>query len=289
MKKVKVAVICMNTGTNKPQNIEKALKFIDQAASSGANWVVLPEMFPFLGAYDKLYELSELESGPLIEQLCVLAKSLNITIFSGTVPERPASKSSTDNLENKTNNNEVRKVFNTLYAISSTGQIIAKYRKTHLFTLSAFKGSKKDFNESDGYLPGEEAITSSHEGWHIGYAICYDLRFPSYFQKLAQSGRPDAFVIPAAFTKATGSLHWETLLRARAIELQSYILASNQVGKHQNNHETYGHSMIISPLGEVLANTGAREGIAIAEIDLEQVCSFRKSIPIQSHMRTDLY
>ena len=286
-KKRMVATICMNSLNNKESNIKKAKQLILSAKNAGADWILLPEMFTYIGPYEHLIENSELPNGPLNLELSKLAKQEKICIFAGTVPELPSLSSKP--MDRLKENPSIEKVYNTLYGFSSDGKEIVKYRKTHLFSLDSFSKNQKNLCESDGFLAGDEITSCIYEGWNMGFAICYDIRFPSLTQAMCRQRPLDILFVPAAFTKATGSLHWVCLLRARAIELQCYVVASNQVGKHQKNHETFGHSLVISPYGEVIADSQEKEGFVLGEVDLNIVEKFRNSIPISNNKRTDLY
>src|SRR5690606_30076189 len=136
-----------------------------------------------------------------------------------------------------------RKVFNTAYVFDRQGREIAKYRKTHLFNLAA-QGDAISYCEADGFIPGDELCTFTVDGWRVGMSVCYDLRFPEFFQQLAKAGPCDLLAVPSAFTKATGEAHWELLLRARAVEWQAYVYAANQVGEHSPGRRSFGHSLI---------------------------------------------
>ena len=150
--------------------------------------------------------------------------------------------------------------------------------KTHMFNLLEKDGTPK-YCESDGFIPGKGPASCTIEGLRVGYAICYDLRFANFFDKMAESGTPDIIVVPSAFTKSTGRAHWEVLLRARAIERQCYILAANQTGQHAPNKESYGHSMIIDPWGRVLANTGDTPGVITSDMDMDIIDHYRGLLP----------
>lgn len=281
-----LAAICMTTTADKGQNVEKALKLVREAASKGADWVQLPEMFPFMGSYDKVYDMAEMEGGPLYQTLASAAKEHGIILIAGTVGERPDK----DNLPEKERVNQLgqRRVFNTTYVFGRAGELLGKYRKTHLFNLNGEDG-KPRYCESDGFIPGDKPVSLTLDGFKVGMTICYDLRFPELFSKIAAAGFPDILLVPSAFTKGTGQAHWELLLRARAVERQAYVFAANQVGVHGPGKESFGHSMIVDPWGTVLADTGAAEGVAVAKISRQFLFETRAKLPALANRRPALY
>ncbi|MFK7826536.1 MAG: carbon-nitrogen hydrolase family protein [Oligoflexales bacterium] len=287
MSSVKIASICMCSKANVHENIEKAINLVKSAAENGANWVLLPEMFTYMGGYSGLYNSAEIEKGPLNKELASIAKKLGITLIAGTVGEKPLDNElHQDLLVNK--DKGYRRVFNTLYGFSDSGEQFVKYRKTHLFELAAFeKGST--YSEADGFLAGNQFAFCEYQGWNIGFAICYDLRFSSLFFQITKEKPLDLLIVPAAFTEATGKRHWQLLLQARAVENQCYVLAANQTGEHRDGKRSFGHSMIIDPWGKVLENTGEKEGFVLAEIDKVKLEQFRKTLPVRENQRLDLY
>lgn len=276
-----VAAITMTSTSDKGQNIATAERLVRAAAKQGADWVQLPEMFAYHGPYDAVYAMAEDDGGPLAQKLAALARELGVVLIAGSVGERPEQV--------VTNADGHRKIYNTCYIYGRDGRLIAKYRKTHLFNLVQ-ADKTASYCESDGYLAGDAPITISIDGWLVGLSICYDLRFPAFYDRLAaNAGDPDVILVPSAFTKTTGEAHWELLLRARAVERQAYVYAANQVGMHRPGKESFGHSMIIDPWGEVLANTGAIEGIAIASLSRERLQSIRSRLPALANRRPALY
>jgi predicted amidohydrolase len=276
-----LASITMNTRSNKQENLATAEHLIRDAKAKGADWVLLPEIFAYFGDYATLHGAAEEENGPLNQKLSALAKELGIVLFAGSVGER--SK------EPALNDKNQRRVYNTNYVFDREGKTIAKYRKTHLFNLRDASG-KKLYCESDGFIPGNEAPKSFVvDGYRVGMAICYDLRFPSLFQRLAKDAPLDVLVIPSAFTRKTGEAHWELLLRARAVELQCFVFAANQTGEHAPGKESFGHSMVIDPWGTKLADTGPNVGIAIAKISKDRLAEVRAQLPALKNQRPELY
>jgi predicted amidohydrolase len=181
-----------------------------------------------------------------------------------------------------------KKVYNTSCIIERDGAIAAIYRKLHLFNLFAPNGDKL-YCESDGYLSGRELVACKVDGLNVGMSICYDLRFPELYLELQRRfGFLDVILVPAAFTLGTGMYHWEPLLKARAIEHQSFVIASNQVGTHAPGKSSYGHSMIIDPWGDVLASTGSEPGIAFAELNPARIPAVRARVPSLANKRPEL-
>lgn len=271
---INVASICMNSTKSVSENIANAFNLIENAVSEGASWVVLPEMFSYMGPYKDLFKNAESETSENIEKFKALALKHKITIFLGTVPEK-SSKSS-------------QKVYNTLFVISKEGKIISKYRKTHLFNLNG-PTTDTSYKESDGYLPGDKFETVEIDGLKVHLSICYDIRFSSMFDCLQRRAKADVIVCPSAFTETTGKRHWHMLMQSRAVEYQCYVIASSQTGIKENGKENYGHAIAIDPMGNVLADTKKDEGFVICAISKNTISKTRKSLPIIENRRTDLY
>ncbi len=280
------AATSMTTTSNKATNIATAVRLVGDAARLGADWVELPEMFPFMGSYDKVYEMAELEGGPLYQTFSGLAREHRIILIAGTVGERPDH----DRLPEKELVNALgqRRVFNTCYVFGRQGELLGKYRKTHLFNLNGGPDQPR-YCESDGFIPGDQPMSLTIDGFKVGMTICYDLRFPGLYSRLAEGGAPDVLCVPSAFTKGTGTAHWELLLRARAVEWQAYVFAANQTGVHGPGKESFGHSMIVDPWGTVLADTGIQVGIAIAKISKQKLGEIRAKLPALANRRPNLY
>lgn len=282
----KLATICMTSGADKDKNVDEAVFWIRQAADRGADWVLLPEVFTFIGPYEKLYENGEDESGPTLKRLAALAKELQIVIFAGSMGERPASDEKLkEPLEGRTG---FKRVFNTTFVFGREGKILVKYRKTHPFNLMDASGNPL-YCESDGFLSGDQIQTIEIDGYRVALSICYDLRFPALYENLNRKNNVDVFLLPSAFTTQTGMDHWEVLIRARAIEQQAYMYTANQVGESSPGKSNYGHSMIVDPWGYVIANTGAVQGIAMAEISKERIEQVRNRLPALKNRRPEIY
>lgn len=276
----------MNSTSDKQKNLETAFRMIEEGASAGADWIQIPEMFAFHGPYDRVYDMAETENGPIMVRMRELARKYQVVIIAGSMGERPDENPKPDPAH--LNRDGHRRVFNTTFVIGRDGATIARYRKTHLFNLMGSDGTPL-YCESDGYLTGDQLVRTEIDGYQVGLCICYDLRFSPLFSRLTNQKPIDILLAPSAFTKGTGMAHWELLLRARAIELQAYVYAANQVGQHSPGKESFGHSMIVSPWGEVLADTGANVGIAYADIDPDAIISTRAKLPVLRNQRPELY
>lgn len=285
MKDLVLAAITMTSRDDKTQNVAKAEKLVREAKLAGADWVLLPEIFHFFGPYKDLYAQAEEEGGPLLARLANLARELKIVLFAGTIGERPGTELAASK---QTNAAGERRVYNTMYVFGRDGERLAKYRKVHLFNLLAPDG-RRLYCEEDGFVPGNEPVAVDIEGVRVGLAICYDIRFPELFARLAAEKPLDVLVVPAAFTLKTGMDHWELLLKARAVEQQCYVMAANQAGMHAPEKESYGHSMILDPWGYKLADTGAVEGFALARFRPQRIEDVRGRLPALKNRRPDVY
>lgn len=259
----------MTSVGNKEANLKKAERFICLAAQEKAEIIALPEMFNFSGKVKEKKENAEPISGPTINRLKELARRFKIYLLCGSILEK-----------------DRRLFYNTSVFLNPAGEIIAKYRKMHLFDVNLADGSS--WRESELIAPGDEVIQVATSKAIFGFSICYDLRFPELYRRLAKKGVQLVF-IPSAFTLETGKDHWETLVRARSIENQFYIVAPNQIGRDSQGRSYWGKSMIVDPWGTVLAIAPEKESVIFAEIDLSQQKIIRKNLPSLSHMRKDLF
>lgn len=267
---LKIASIQMVSTPDLRENLDTAGRLIKAAASDGAQIAVLPEYFCLFGLKDtdKVRVREPFGSGPIQEQLSAFAKGHGIYLVAGTIP-----------LEAKDPN----KVLNTTLVFDPQGARIGRYDKIHLF---GFQTQTERYQESEtieaGAVPGLLKISVNQEEWKFGLSICYDLRFPELYRSL---GPVDCHIIPAAFTYTTGKDHWEILLRARAIENQSYVLASAQGGIHQNQRRTWGHSMLIDPWGDVLADLPKGEGFISGVLCKDKLNDVRSKLPALVHRK----
>ncbi len=268
---MKVALIQMNSGADKAANLAAAQGLIEKAVrEEKPDWICLPEVFDFMGGSraQKIAAAEELPGGPAWNMLRDMAKTHGVFIHGGSILEAIPGQ---------------ERLGNTTIAFNRAGEEIARYRKIHMFDITAPDGQQ--YNESATMKPGDSIVTYDCEGLTIGCSICYDLRFPDLFQALAARG-VDMIALPAAFTLQTGKDHWEVLLRARAIETQTYVCAAGQTGMHMQASEqraTYGHSMAIDPWGHVIARASDGAGYVTARIDPLLIEKVRTMIPVAQH------
>ncbi|MGE0826361.1 MAG: carbon-nitrogen hydrolase family protein [Candidatus Binatia bacterium] len=260
------AAIQMTASSSKEENLTKAETFIRLAADRGASLVVLPEVFAWRGSRTEECAQVEAIPGPTSDQLCEVAQRHHLYILGGSFLAK---------------SDEVRS-YNTSLLINPDGEILAHYRKIHLFDID-IPGQVR-VKESDTKKPGQEVVTCQTPLGMFGLSVCYDLRFPELYRELANRGAEVIFV-PSAFTFPTGAAHWEPLLRARAIENQAYIIAPNQIGKNPHGYADYGNSMIIDPWGKVITRAPDKECIITAEIDRDYLEKVRRELPSLSHRR----
>lgn len=260
------ACIQLNVGPDPDANIAQGSALIRQAASLGAKLIATPEN-TCLMVKDKAVKRSKSfteDKHPALAAYKVLASELGVYLLIGSISSLVTEEGA-------------EKMVNCSYLIGPDGKVIAHYDKIHLFDVVL--SESESYKESSYIQGGERAVLTQTSLANIGMTICYDLRFAGLYRQLAQAGA-QILTIPSAFTVPTGKAHWEALLRARAIETGSFVLAPAQVGEHDAGLNTYGHSMIISPWGEILAEAdGKTAGIITAEIDLDLVDKARQAVP----------
>lgn len=267
---MRVAVVQMNSRDDKPANLAKAEALLAEAAARGAELAVLPELWSYLGPKDRHAQVAEPIPGPTSDFLAGIARRHRLWLVAGSYLEAVADQS---------------RLFNTCLALSPDGEILARYRKLHLFDVDVGGFS---YRESATMAAGGEVVATDLSGVRVGLTICYDLRFPEIYRRLAVGGAK-IITVPSAFTRETGKDHWEVLLRSRAIENQVFILAAAQVGTHPPAHSCYGNALIADPWGVVLARAGYQECVVSAELDLEYQEQVRKELASLEHRRTDLF
>ena len=264
MSKVRVAGVQMRSGVEIAPNIAAASGLIRDAARQGAQLVATPEMTNLLDirpgkARPKIVPEADDQT---LGAMRGLAAELGIWMLIGSIAVTLAGE---DRLANRS------------VLIAPDGSVRARYDKIHMFDVEV--GDGQSYRESRAYRPGERAVLAETEFGKLGMTICYDVRFPHLYRKLAQAGA-GILTIPAAFTRVTGKAHWHVLVRARAIETGSFVIAPAQGGKHEDGRETFGHSLIVSPWGEVLAEKADDEpGVILADLDLDAVAKARRRIP----------
>jgi len=265
---MRVAVIQMASGSIIQANLQEAEKLINNAVSDGAELILLPENFGLIGANpEDVIEFSEAPGqGPIQDFLAQQSSKHHVIIAGGTVPMQ---------------SNHPRRYRNACLVYDRKGDCIARYDKIHLFDV-ALPDNSENYQESEVIEPGDQVVVVETGGVKLGLAICYDLRFPEMFRILIDKGA-EVILLPAAFTAETGKAHWHPLIKARAIENLAYIIASAQGGYHVNGRETYGHSLIVDPWGNILDEIASGSGFAIANINLEQQGQIRERFPVLDH------
>lgn len=261
---VKVAGIQMASSPNVSANLSEAERLIEIAAAQGAKLVCLPEYFAIMGMKDtdKIAVREKEGSGPIQHFLSRVAQKHQIWVIGGSVPLEASSPD---------------KVRNSCLVYDPSGKQVARYDKIHLFGLDL---GAEHYHEESTIEPGEKVVVIDTPFGKIGLSICYDLRFPELYRAM---GEVDLIVVPAAFTDTTGKAHWETLIRARAIENLCYVLAPAQGGYHISGRETHGNSMIVDPWGVILDRLPRGSGVVIAGYNPAYQASLRKSLPALKH------
>ena len=261
------AAIQMTAGNDKAANLERAERLVRVGAARGANLVALPEVFNWRGKRAEQAAAAETLDGESLGLMARLARELRIHIVAGSITERGEDSS---------------RSYNTSVLLGPDGGRLAVYRKIHLFDVD--RPGRVTVRESDSKLAGADVVTAETPVGAIGLSICYDLRFPELYRRLAFAGAR-ILMVPSAFTFPTGEAHWEPLIRARAIENQAYVIAPAQFGPNVYGYSDYGNSMIVDPWGRVLARAADQEGVVVAPIDLEYQDRVRSELPALKHAR----
>lgn len=260
----KVAAIQMASGPNVEGNLSEARRLIAKAVEQGARLVVLPEFFAIMGMtdQDKIAVREQPGQGPIQSFLSETARKHRIWLVGGSIPLVSGSPD---------------KVLNSCLVFDEQGEQVARYDKIHLFGLEL---GNESFDEARTIEPGDQVVVVDSPFGRIGLAICYDLRFPELFRSMK---KVDIIVLPSAFTETTGKMHWEVLVRARAIENLAYVIAAAQGGYHVNGRETHGNSMIVDPWGRTQDRLPRGSGVVIGEVNPSYQTSLRKSLPSLTH------
>jgi nitrilase len=276
----RVAAIQMVSSADVDENLTVAGRLITAAAGQGAELVLLPEVFAVLEG-GPMRQYGEVEgSGKIQDFLSEQALCNKLMVVGGTIPliSRPAG-TTTDNPDII----EDERVRPACLVFDAAGKQIARYDKMHLFGVTVDDRQAK-YSESRSFEAGTEVVCLDTALGVLGLTVCYDLRFPELYRELFRRGA-EIVTVPAAFTVVTGAAHWESLLRARAIENQCYLIAAGQGGRHNEKRQTWGHSMIISPWGSILSQVDEGEGIALAEIDMDYLKEIRIRMPIREQQK----
>jgi len=268
MEKFRAAAVQMRTGLDVDANVADAERLIRQAAAEGAGYVLTPEMTTVLDRRRQrlLAAISPEEADPSLKRFRALAAELAIHLHIGSMAIR---------LDDDT-------VANRAFVIGPDGAVLARYDKIHMFDVDL--GDGESYRESKLYRPGGAAVAVDLPWTRLGVTVCYDVRFPPLYRALAAAGAV-VVAVPAAFTQTTGEAHWHVLLRARAIETGSYVVAAAQGGHHEDGRETYGHSLIVDPWGRVLAEAERDPVVIVADIDPEMSRTVRRRIPALANAR----
>jgi predicted amidohydrolase len=263
----KVALVQMRSAMEPKANLGAALAAIEEAKSAGADYVLTPEMTNIIAKRERLMAtIVEEERDPTLAALREAARKHSLYIHIGSLaikasPERAANRS---------------------FLIDRRGDVVARYDKIHMFDVDLAGG--ESYRESHSYRPGDLAVVADLPWGRLGVTICYDLRFPALYRALAESGA-SFLTIPSAFTKPTGEAHWHVLMRARAIENGCFVFAAAQGGRHESGRESFGHSLIVDPWGQILAEGGTEPAVILADVDPAQVTAARSRIPSLHHGR----
>ncbi len=263
---VRIAAIQMVSGADVATNLTQAGHLLEQAASAGARLAALPEFFPLMGLRDtdKVSVRERFGSGPIQTFLSATARRLGLWIIGGSVPLEASVPD---------------KVRNSCLVYDDTGRLVARYDKIHLF---GYDNGRERYVESNTIAPGREVVVVESPFGRIGLSICYDLRFPELYRRM---GSVALIVVPSAFTATTGEAHWETLLRARAVENLAYVLAPAQGGVHASGRRTHGDTLVVDPWGEILTRVHEGPGIALADLDPRRIAAVRASLPALEHRK----
>ena len=270
MARFRAAAVQMRSGIDVARNVADAERLIREAALAGANYVLTPEMTTLLDRDRErlLAAVSSEESDPSLGRFRILARELGIHLHIGSMAIRLRDDA---------------KVANRAFLIGPDGNVLARYDKIHMFDVDLAGG--ESYRESRLYRPGSSAAVADLPWGRLGLSVCYDVRFPNLYRVLAKSGAV-VMAVPAAFTRTTGEAHWHILVRARAIETGSFVVAAAQGGHHEDGRDTYGHSMIVDPWGKILTEAGTEPGVVMADIDPAESAAARQRIPALANEKT---
>jgi predicted amidohydrolase len=273
---LRVGAVQLCSSHDQAANLARCRDLTGQAAAEGARLVVLPECFSFLGrgegdkvAIAEAYD-SDQAVGPVMATLRELAAKHGIWIVGGGTPEQVPG--------------DARRTYNTAIVVDPRGELLARYRKIHLFDVDIPGGAV--LRESDSTARGTEPLVVDVAGAPVGVTICYDVRFPELYRRLVKDMGAEVLLVPSAFTAHTGAAHWHLLLRARAVEDQAWVVAAAQWGRHSEKRESYGHTLIVDPWGTVAGERAEGDGVVVATLDGATVAKRRTQMPCLSHAVT---
>src|SRR5947207_1254846 len=269
------ACIQFTAGPDPEPNLQQVSELIRQARGAGADLIMTPEVSNFIESGRKRRDKARREADdPFLAGMRGLARETGAWILVGSLVIDPAGEPGADPGEER--------LANRSFLIDATGAIVARYDKIHMFDIDLPGG--ESYRESNAYRPGNRTVVAETPWGRLGMSVCYDLRFPHLYRALAHAGA-DFLTVPSVFTVPTGSAHWHVLLRSRAIENGCFVFAPAQWGEHAEGRRTYGHSLIVDPWGEVLADAGEGVGIVTARIDLAAIAKARRMVPSLQHDR----
>jgi predicted amidohydrolase len=263
---MRAAIVQLCSSDDLPRNLDDTRDGVLEAKARGASLVALPENFAFMRREGSPFPCAQGPRGELVVFLADLAREAGVWLLGGSFPE---------SIENDS------RVYNTSLVFDPAGQAVARYRKIHLFDVDLGDAT---YRESKHFAPGEEVVVAETAFGGVGLSICYDLRFPELYRAHSDHG-VHFIAVPSAFMPQTGRDHWEVLLRARAIESQSFVVAAAQCGQHSPDRSSYGHSLIIDPWGKVLARAEDKPTVIDAECDLAELDRIRREIPALANRR----
>jgi hypothetical protein len=265
---VRIACLQMNSGNEFAANLATYSAMAREAAASGAEFILSPEYFLMMDGTGRVMREAALDERgePALSSVTALARELEVWLLAGSFTLKAGDG----------------RMFNRSFLISAESRVVATYDKIHMFDVTLPDG--KVIRESSAYRPGEHAVLAETPWGRLGMTVCYDLRFPGLFRALAQAGA-QFISVPSSFQRQTGKAHWHTLLRARAIENECFILAPAMCGDHPGNRQSFGHTLVVDPWGEVIAEGGESPEIVYAEIEPRRVAKVRSMIPSLEHDR----
>lgn len=273
---VRIALIQMVSSRQVKESLQMAERLVAEAIRSSPAAIFLPENFAALASHDprQVAAGSGSATGEIQQFLQTVARSHGCYVFGGTIP-----------LGSRPDGSPVAapRVRAASLVFDSTGQQVARYDKIHMFDVDVADNQRR-YRESDLFEPGTEPVWVDTPFARVGLSVCYDLRFPELYRKLFAE-RVDMIAVPSAFTEITGAAHFELLMRARAVENTCFMVAACQGGEHDSGRRTYGHSMAVSPWGEVLGQLARGEGVLIVDLDLDQLQQIRRNMPLHTQRR----
>jgi predicted amidohydrolase len=264
---MRVAVCQLNAREDRTANLAAARALLDRAAAAGADLAVLPEYVDHLGPADTAPKPEPVD-GEFAAFFAGAARELRMWVLAGSFHEAGPDPDRT---------------YNTSLVFDRAGALVAAYRKIHLYDVEI--AGRVSYQESRTVAPGADTVVADVDGVRVGLSICYDLRFPELYRRLAVDGGAQVLVVPAAFMMHTGRDHWEVLLRARAIENQCYVVAAGQIGDHEPGRTCFGRSMVVDPWGTVVAQAPDTVGMVVADLDLERLATIRRELPSLANRR----